>query len=67
MTYEELVEVAKRRGIVRWTNSGIVEHLHIADRGKVLARPHKTPTVHHIGKRDGDYLCAEVQRSEVTP
>lgn len=75
MTYAQLEMVAKRRGLVRWTQSGIVEMLrickHIKNRSPsakrsvhILAVNLLTNKEHRILKHDTDYQCVALSRKE---
>lgn len=65
MTYEELTQVAKKQGLVRWEPSGIIEYLRIAAEGVMLARRFKASATHRIHQRELDeYHCVEITRED---
>lgn len=65
MIYEELVEVAKKEGLVRWEASGIIEYLRLTSAGVMLARRFKESLTHAIRRREVDvYHCTEITRDE---
>lgn len=75
MTYAQLEMVAMRRGLVRWTRSGIVEMLRICKHRKnhspsamrlvhILAVNLLTNKEHRIFKHDNDYECVALSRKE---
>jgi len=79
MDFDGLMDVARRRGLVRWTHSGLIEQLRVPRRmrgriARVIARNLATKQDHPIFKHvDAEgkwpiYDCVEVGRQEmVTP
>jgi len=57
MTYEELAQVAKKQGLVRWEASGIIEYLRLTTKNVMLARRFKESLTHQIQRRS---VIAEV-------
>lgn len=51
MTYDELTEVAKKQGLVRWEASGIIEYLRLTTKDVMLARRFKESLTHQIQRR----------------
>lgn len=67
MTFEMLRDIATRKGTVRWTASGIVEHLRLHKKGFVIARKVKDTKEHRIKTHDDGYRCIEVARDSRFP
>lgn len=66
MTHEELVKIAEEGGYVRWTKSGVIEHLWIVDK-KIWARGLFTRRHFVIAVKEDrvpDHFCERVPANE---
>lgn len=64
MTFDQLKDVAIRRGFVRWQESGKIETLRVADDGTVLARSLFSTIEHQIRSGPSWLRCTELLPSQ---
>ena len=63
MTYDQLFQVAEKRGVVRWTKSNIVEFLRLTKSRKIIAQPIAERKRVHIIRGHANiaqYNCTEI-------
>jgi hypothetical protein len=60
MSPAQLIEIAKRKGQVRWLKSGLIEHVFINQNGWVRTKPITPNANSNDLKLVADYNCEEV-------